>query len=212
MRECVEKHLDSVDGVVFDFGGVLVSAPQGEWKVISICKSVGLSQEATLKGIWTYRRDYDGGFINCREMYEKILADNGLKAEDAFFEEVYKADSEGWTNFSQETLELMKEIKKRGKKVGILSNMSADFYVDYFCKLGSEYRALCDSETISSHFHLTKPDRLIYDIAAQRMGISPERLLFLDDNEVNVQAARSFGWKSEVYHARQGDVCCFGEG
>ena len=31
------------------------------------------------------------------------------------------------------------------------------------------------------------------------MGLSPERLLFLDDTPVNVNAARSYGWQAEVY-------------
>ena len=31
------------------------------------------------------------------------------------------------------------------------------------------------------------------------MGLTPDRLLFLDDTEANVLAARAFGWRAEVY-------------
>lgn len=201
MRDIVEKHLDEVDGVVFDFGGVIVVAPTGEWKVLALCEKAGLSKDAALKGIWKYRNDFDGGFLTCREMYAKILAENGLTAGDDFFSQVYKVDSEGWVNFSPETLELMRELKARGKKLGILSNMSAQFYVDYFKPLAASYRELCDSEIISSQHKLTKPDRPIYDLSEKDMGIPAGRLLFLDDNVANVEAARRYGWISEIYKA-----------
>lgn len=201
MRDIVARHLDAVDGVVFDFGGVIVVAPTGEWKVLSLCEGVGLSKEAAIDGIWKYRNEYDGGFINCREMYTKILSDNGLAAGEDFFSQVYRIDSEGWLDFSPETLELMRELKAMGKKIGILSNMSAQFYVEYFKPLATAYRELCDSEIISSQHKMTKPDRPIYDLSVKDMGIPAERLLFLDDNIANVEAARRYGWRSEVYKA-----------
>ena len=48
---------------------------------------------------------------------------------------------------------------------------------------------------------LVKPDRPIYDLAAKRLGLAPHDLLFLDDTESNVLAARRWGWRSHVYRA-----------
>ena len=59
--------------------------------------------------------------------------------------------------------------------------------------------ALADAEVISGLVNLYKPEKPIYDLAAQRMGLPPERLLFLDDTPSNVDAARSYGWQSEIY-------------
>ncbi len=201
MRKEILKHLDHIDGIVFDYGGVIVYAPKGEWSVLPLCESVGLTREAALEGIWKYRNELDGGFISCREAYGRVLADNGLSADDDFYDAVLAADASGWTSFAPETLTLMKELKAMGKKLGILSNMYDDFYRDYFIPLAKEYRALCDVEIISSQYREMKPERPIYDRTAQAMGISPDRLLFLDDNESNVIAARSYGWRSEIYRA-----------
>ena len=48
---------------------------------------------------------------------------------------------------------------------------------------------------------MVKPDRQIYDLAARRMGLAPDELLFLDDTKANVDAAISYGWHSHVYRA-----------
>ena len=93
----------------------------------------------------------------------------------------------------------MRMLKAQGKKLGILSNMSPDFHDRLFVPRAAEYRALADVEVISGLEKLYKPERPIYDLTQRRMGLSPERLLFLDDTPVNVNAARSYGWQAEVY-------------
>lgn len=38
-----------------------------------------------------------------------------------------------------------------------------------------------------------KPEALIYEIAIKKSGFRPEEILFIDDLEINVQAARDLG-------------------
>ena len=97
------------------------------------------------------------------------------------------------------TLELMRRLKAVGKKVGILSNMSPDFHERLFVPRAAAYRALADAEVISGLVKLYKPEKPIYDLTARRMGLPPERLLFVDDTPSNVEAARRYGWQSETY-------------
>ena len=102
---------------------------------------------------------------------------------------------------SGDTLALMKDLKSAGKKIGILSNMSVDFYERLYLPRCAEHHALVDVEIISGFEKLVKPERPIYDLAAARIGIAPKDLLFLDDTEANVTAARKWGWRSLVYTA-----------
>ena len=95
----------------------------------------------------------------------------------------------------------MKDLKAAGKKIGILSNMSEDFRDRLFVPRCAEYIALADAVIISGAERLVKPNRPIYDLAARRLGLTPHELLFLDDTEANVTAARRWGWRSHVYHA-----------
>lgn len=190
----------SADGVVFDFGGVISVSPMEGWELYPFCAARGVDRTTVAAGWKRYRHLWDGGFISFDEMYRRIFADAGVEISAADLEELWEIDAVGWIrNLRPETLDLMRMLKAQGKKLGILSNMSPDFYDRLFVPRAADYRALADVEVISGLEKLYKPERPIYDLTQRRMGLSPERLLFLDDTPVNVNAARSYGWQAEVY-------------
>ncbi len=190
----------SADGVVFDFGGVISVSPMEGWELYPFCAARGVDRTTVAAGWKRYRHLWDGGFISFDEMYRRIFADAGVEISGADLEELWEIDAVGWIrNLRPETLDLMRMLKAQGKKLGILSNMSPDFHDRLFVPRAAEYRALADVEVISGLEKLYKPERPIYDLTQRRMGLSPERLLFLDDTPVNVNAARSYGWQAEVY-------------
>lgn len=189
-----------VDGAVFDFGGVISVSPMKNWALYPYCASLGLNRAAIDRGWADYRHLWDGGFISFEEMYRRIFADNGKTISPAIVDELWKIDAEAWIrDLRTDTLEFMRTLKKAGKKIGILSNMSPDFHERLFVPRAAEYRALADVEVISGLEKLYKPEKPIYDLAASRMGLPPSRLVFFDDTPRNVLAARSYGWHAEVY-------------
>ena len=190
----------SADGVVFDFGGVISVSPMEGWELYPFCAARGVDRTTVAAGWKRYRHLWDGGFISFDEMYRRIFADAGVEISAADLEELWEIDAVGWIrNLRPETLDLMRMLKAQGKKLGILSNMSPDFHDRLFVPRAADYRALVDVEVISGLEKLYKPERPIYDLTQRRMGLSPDRLLFLDDTPVNVHAARSYGWQAEVY-------------
>ena len=190
----------SADGVVFDFGGVISVSPMEGWELYPFCAARGVDRTTVAAGWKRYRHLWDGGVISFDEMYRRIFADAGVEISAADLEELWEIDAVGWIrNLRPETLDLMRMLKAQGKKLGILSNMSPDFYDRLFVPRAADYRALADVEVISGLEKLYKPERPIYDLTQRRMGLSPDRLLFLDDTPVNVNAARSYGWQAEVY-------------
>ena len=190
----------SADGVVFDFGGVISVSPMEGWELYPFSAARGVDRTTVAAGWKRYRHLWDGGFISFDEMYRRIFADAGVEISAADLEELWEIDAVGWIrNLRPETLDLMRMLKAQGKKLGILSNMSPDFHDRLFVPRAADYRALADVEVISGLEKLYKPERPIYDLTQRRMGLSPERLLFLDDTPVNVNAARSYGWQAEVY-------------
>lgn len=52
---------------------------------------------------------------------------------------------------------------------------------------------------VSAHEGVIKPDRRIYEITAARLPFAPEEVVFFDDREENVTAARTFGFDAEVF-------------
>ena len=187
-------------GVVFDFGGVISVAPSGLWALYPFCAARGLDRAAVAAGWTKYRHLWDGGFITFDEMYRRIFADAGRTATAADLAALWEVDAAAWIrDLRPETLDLMRRLKADGRKLGILTNMSPDFYERLFVPRAAAYRALVDAEVVSGLEHLYKPQRAIYDLMAQRLALPPERLLFFDDTPANVEAARACGWQAEVY-------------
>ena len=190
--------------VVFDFGGVISISPRNDgWPLLDFCTGLGLSKEDFDRGWDRYRAKWDGGECTFEDLYRMTFADAGLPPPSPEqLERLWELDVVGWVKeLSPETLALMKDLKAAGKKIGILSNMSEDFHERLFAPRCAEYRALADVEVISGKVRMFKPERPIYDLTAERLGLPPEDILFLDDTEPNVTAARKWGWRSQTYRA-----------
>ncbi|MCC5995448.1 MAG: HAD-IA family hydrolase [Oceanicaulis sp.] len=56
---------------------------------------------------------------------------------------------------------------------------------------------------VSGDEGVIKPDPAIYAIARARIGLDPARVIFLDDREENVIAARAAGFQAEVFTGAQ---------
>jgi epoxide hydrolase-like predicted phosphatase len=85
----------------------------------------------------------------------------------------------------------MRELKARGLRLGLLTNNVKEF--------GDNWRAmfpigeLCDVVVDSSHVGMRKPERAIYALTCERMGVEPTETIFVDDNADNIEAAAAFG-------------------
>lgn len=201
--QIVADYLES-RAVVFDFGGVISISPRtDDWPLLDFCRTLGLSQEAFNQGWDRHRAKWDGGECSFKAMYDMMFSDAGLPPPTPEqLERLWELDAVGWVKkLSADTLALMKDLKSAGKKIGVLSNMSEDFYERLFVPRCAEYRALVDVEVISGKERMLKPERPIYDLTAERLALEPKDILFLDDTEVNVLAARRWGWRSHVYKA-----------
>ncbi|QCK86360.1 HAD family phosphatase [Phreatobacter aquaticus] len=52
---------------------------------------------------------------------------------------------------------------------------------------------------LSADVRINKPDPRIYRILAERNGLTPSSLIFIDDNPANVAAAQAEGWDGIVF-------------
>ena len=197
----IERKCADVDGVVFDFGGVMTASPMDDdWPVYAYCAKFGVDRAAVDRGWQRYRNLWDGGFISFAELYGRTFADAGATIGAAQLDVLWELDAADWfRTLRTDTLALMRRLKASGKKLGVLSNLSPESYERLFVPRCAEYRALLDAEVISGLELLFKPEEPIYRLTERRMGLPPDRLIFLDDTEANVLAARAFGWRAEVY-------------
>jgi epoxide hydrolase-like predicted phosphatase len=62
---------------------------------------------------------------------------------------------------------------------------------------------VADMLILSCEERLMKPDTRIYHLAAERLGVTPEEALFVDDCLVNVEGARDAGLRAYHYTTRE---------
>ena len=187
-----------IRAVVFDYGGVLARSPVPD-DFRPVADEIGLTWEMYRRGFAQYRLAYDSDLLTCADMYRKIAANNGLSRTDDPCERLCRADDESWLHPIPETLAWMKELKSAGYRIGILTNMATKFYDRCVSRVFAEHVALADALVVSGKAGVSKPDARIYRMMEDRIGVSPEQILFFDDNPCNVEGAKSCGWNAVMF-------------
>ncbi|MEU2562207.1 HAD-IA family hydrolase [Streptomyces longispororuber] len=103
------------------------------------------------------------------------------------------AESGFWAD--QEVVELLGRARAR-VPVSIVTN-ATPWLDDDLARLG--LTGLVDDVVGSAAFGLAKPDRRIYELAAERVGAAVSRCLFVDDRQENVDAAVALGMTGVLY-------------
>ena len=106
-------------------------------------------------------------------------------------------------------LEELRQLRRRFK-VYLLSNTNTILWngpiASEFRKEGHDINYYFDGMLTSYEAHSAKPDRRIFDIAAERFGINPAETLFLDDSPYNIEAADKLGWQGVVVKPGSGSL------
>jgi putative hydrolase of the HAD superfamily len=95
-------------------------------------------------------------------------------------------------------VELVTELAGQGRPLGLLSNIIEDL-VPVFEGIHGHWLRHFTALTYSCRIGVAKPDPRAYEICARRLGVAPADVIFFDDNERNVVAAREAGMTAEVF-------------
>jgi putative hydrolase of the HAD superfamily len=89
---------------------------------------------------------------------------------------------------------VIEELVRRGYKLGIISNVITSKEIHDWLE-ADDFAKYFKSVVLSSLFHHRKPDPEIYWEAAQRIGVSPERCVYVGDNlDRDVEGTRRAGF------------------
>jgi putative hydrolase of the HAD superfamily len=177
----------SVEVVLFDLGGVLLEVGGvGPMRELS-----GIATDEELWARWLgcrWVQQLEAGRCTPEEFAAGVVADWELAVAPAAFLAAFGA----WVNSPfPGALELVAETGDAAR-IGCLSNTNAFQWDAHFGDLplfdAFEFRFL------SFELGLVKPDPAIFEAVAAGLPAPPERVLFLDDNAVNVVAAADYGF------------------
>ena len=193
-RGIVGVYKPKISGVVFDFGGVMTTSTMPA-RVRACVREFGIDWAHLEQGFARYRRLMDGDFISMDEMYDLIWADADIRITDEQKARIHEEDIASFLDeyVNRTTLGWMKALKAEGYKIGILTNMSSEF-ARRFRKVFADFIAVADAMVISGEERMFKPQKRIYDLLGERIGLPAEELCFVDDAEANCEGARRAGW------------------
>lgn len=183
----------AAEGIVFDMGGILHPSP---FEVLpDIARARGWPAEVLPRGPFAPEGDEAYGRLDRGEIREpqywravsERLAERGL----AF--DVHEVVD--WTGKDRvEVVEAIRRLARR-YRMGLLTNDASDW-------LGPGWREtwfLRDAFSVivdAAEEGLRKPAPGIYLRCAERLGLAPERIVFIDDLTVNVDGARAVGMQA----------------
>ena len=92
----------------------------------------------------------------------------------------------------EHTVPLLKELKKRGLLVGVITNGPS--YLQNHKMDESGLREYCDIVVVSGDLGVHKPDKRIFELTAERLGLKCEECVYVGDHPINdIQGALSSG-------------------
>jgi putative hydrolase of the HAD superfamily len=178
-----------IDFVLFDLGGVLVD-PGGVGQMRELS---GIATDEELWRRWLgcrWVRRFEAGRCSAEEFAQGLVHDWGLDLEPAAFLEEFG----GWSGGPYPGALGLVGAVRAVAGVGCLSNTNAFQWQAHFESTPiTEAFELC---FLSFELGMVKPDRAIFEAVAGRLPVPPGRVLFLDDNGVNVAGAEECGFVS----------------
>lgn len=188
-----DRQTNQIDAVVFDVGRVLI-----QWdlralfgKLIEDAEELDWFLANVVTEEWHFQHD------SGRPLAEMVPERKAEFPEHAALLDAYA------TRFIETipgrvpgTDALVERLAERGVPLFAITNFGADFWAQF-----RPTEALLDrfaDIVVSGDERIAKPDAAIFALAAERFGHAPKRMLFIDDNRANVDAAAALGW--QVHH------------
>jgi HAD superfamily hydrolase (TIGR01509 family) len=187
----------NIKAVLFDFGGVLSEEGFREG-LTAIGRAARLSPEAFFEtaAAAVYDSEYVLGKADEGAYWGMVRQRTGIKGSDAQFrrEILERFRLRPWM------LEIVRRLRDRGYIVGILSDQS-----QWLDELDERDDFFKEFHEIFNSYHLGKgkKDPSLFPEIAAKLGVKGSEILFIDDNEGNVERAGTQGWNTILYRNRE---------
>ncbi len=175
------------DIILFDMAGVLVQFDGV--KHLTQFTQTAISEEKLWER-WLHSpavHQFDSGLIPVEEFAERAVKDLQLTIDSRQF----LSEMGGWLKGAYDGAEDLLIALKDTYRLGALTNMN----VVYWPRVVNETNLTDYFEVIfaSHEMGAVKPDPSIYTRVIELLDVDPRRILFIDDNKLNVDAARNAG-------------------
>jgi len=188
----------AVEVILFDFGGVLAEEGFAEG-LAAIAEKNGVDVETFVA--LGHELVHETGFVTGRSneagYWQAVRRRAGIRGSDEVLRE------EILTRFRLRPwmLEIVREVKNHGTRVGILSDQT--LWLDELNAAHDFFRHF-DHVFNSYHMGKSKMDPSHFRDVEEALQVNPEAILFVDDNEGHIERARRQGWQAILYVSKSG--------
>jgi len=189
--------MSQIEAVISDFGGVLTSALADSF--VGVLDSSGVSLEELGKAMAAVAAragsnplfELETGRLSEAQfmgsLSDELSERRGSRVELAGFGERYFAHLQP----NDRLIDYMRGLRERGYKLAICTNNVREWEARWRAMLPVDeiFDVVVDSAFVGSR----KPEPRIYQVTLERLGTAPEAAVFVDDVEINCQAARELG-------------------
>jgi 2-haloacid dehalogenase len=182
-------------GVVLDLGNVLI-----DWQpTLAIAAGVGAVEaraflEAEDFDFMAWNHHQDSG----RSWADGIAEVRGTHPHWADHAQAYLTHFAASLTAMPDSTAVVRDLHAAGVPMVGLTNWSDELYHRYAAGR-FEVLELLDDVVVSGEVKVAKPDRRAYEIAADRAGRPLDRLAFVDDKQLNVDAAAALGMDAILF-------------
>ncbi len=187
-EQCSTVKLDHIEYIVFDVGGVLVeltgAATLFEWT------GDRFGSEAELYEAWICSpavQEFERGHCSVDKFSKAVVNELGLPVTPSEFIDEFVRWPNGLLEGAASLLDQLKEFHR----VACLSNTNELHWMNQ--KDAGYLNTVFDQMFLSYRMGMVKPDLEIFDSMIEQIRVPPHRVLFLDDNQINVDAAKQSG-------------------
>lgn len=191
--------LSSFEGLIFDYGGVLVHDQTAEDRA-RLAAIAGVPEQRFPELYWANRVDYDKDLLTAAEYWQGLATAGGSAVDQKAIEQLIEIDTSSWMIFDSVMWEWIEQLRAAGKRVAMLSNMPRD--LGNALKTRTDRLKRFDFVTLSYEVRSAKPDAAIYESCLEGLGVAPEKVLFFDDKIANVQGAELLGMRGMQFTGR----------
>jgi putative hydrolase of the HAD superfamily len=189
--------LSQIEAIVSDFGGVLTTPLLQSFAALAERSGIGLEEiglamarvasedgRNPLYELETGRLT-EADFL--ARLESALRAETGRDVELGGFREAYFGNLDP----NEELIAYLRGLRDRGLRLAMLTNNVREWEPLWRAKLPVDelFELVVDSAFVG----MRKPDPEIYTLTLDRLGLPASACLFLDDLDVNVQAARELG-------------------
>lgn len=180
--------------IVFDYGEVIAQRPTEQ----AFARLAGIIEAPAAdfaEGYWRHREKYDRGLAEL-DYWQAVGAQAQVEVGPAEAAALSAADVELWNTLDPGSVELIEELAAAGRRLALLSNAPRAHGTAFRTR---QWAAPFEHFVISGELGVAKPDAAIWQALLARLGAHAGEVLFLDDREVNVAAAREAGIHAIVW-------------